>query len=399
MSNQHIKYVKNNTPKNNLYDNYFSKEEAGKIRSYHKGFPEYKETPLVSLKELAKAHGIRGIYIKDESKRFGQNAFKVLGGSYAIANVIAKRLSMDISELTYEKLVSEEIRGKLGELTFVTATDGNHGRGVAWTANRLGQKCVVYMPKGTVKERLDNIRALGADADIMEFNYDDCVRLAAKNAEQYGWILVQDTSFEGYEEVPMWIMQGYLTMMEEAVQQLGEVRPTHVFLQAGVGAMAGSMTGYLVSYYGDKKPTIVIVEPHNANCFYETAKADDGELHAVTGDLKTIMAGLACGEPCSIAWDVMKSYAEYFISMSDYVAANGMRILGNPLPGDERVISGESGASGFGLAMELLRNPEFAGLKEEMGIDENAVILCISTEGDTDKENYREIVWSGKYTK
>ena len=210
---------------------------------------------------------------------------------------------------------------------------------------------------------------------------------------------MQDTSFEGYEEVPMWIMQGYLTMMEEAVQQLGEVRPTHVFLQAGVGAMAGSMTGYLVSYYGDKKPTIVIVEPHNANCFYETAKADDGELHAVTGDLKTIMAGLACGEPCSIAWDVMKSYAEYFISMSDYVAANGMRILGNPLPGDERVISGESGASGFGLAMELLRNPEFAGLKEEMGIDENAVILCISTEGDTDKENYREIVWSGKYTK
>ena len=158
--------------------------------------------------------------------------------------MIAKRLGLDLKDLPFEKLVSEEIREKLGPVTFVTATDGNHGRGIAWTANRLGQKCVVYLPKGSAEERLRNIQALGAEASITDLNYDDAVRLARAGAERYGWVLVQDTAWDGYEEIPRWIMEGYTTMAAETTKQLHGEKPTHVFLQAGVGAMAGAICGY-----------------------------------------------------------------------------------------------------------------------------------------------------------
>lgn len=393
-----IRYVKNDTKndKNNIYS--FLVTNAKDVLAFHRSFPEYQQTPLVNLKHLAKKCGIQGIYIKDESYRFGQNAFKVLGGSYAIAKYIAKKLQININELTYEKLISNEIKEKLGEITFITATDGNHGRGIAWTANRLQQKCVVYMPKGTAIERLENIQNLGAKAYVMECNYDDCVRLAAEHAKKYGWILVQDTAFEGYEEIPLWIMQGYLTMLEETVNQLKNVVPTHVFLQAGVGAMAGSITEYLAAYYKEDKPKIIIVEPNNADCIFQTAKANDGKLHYVIGELHTIMAGLACGEPCSIGWNIMKQYADYFVSVPDYISAQGMRILSSPMKGDDRIISGESGAVGLGLAIQLIRDINLVGLKNEIEIDENSVILCISTEGDTDKKNYEKIIWDGLYS-
>lgn len=376
----------------------FGPESAAKARAFHSSFPEYKETPLVNLRALAGVLGVKSVYVKDESYRFGLNAFKVLGGSYTIANYIAGELGIDVSELTYDKLVSKEIREKTGDLTFVTATDGNHGRGVAWTANRLGQKSVVYMPKGSAEERLENIRALGAEASITDLNYDDAVRLAKKGADENGWIMVQDTAWDGYEEIPGRIMEGYTTMAVEAAEQLQGEKPTHIFLQAGVGAMAGAVTGYFAALYGDEdRPVITIVEPDKADCIYRTACADDGQLHFVADDMETIMAGLACGEPCTIGWEVLKRHADYFISMPDYVAAQGMRILGNPLPGDSRVVSGESGAATLGLVAELFRNGELREIKEQLGLDENSRILCFSTEGDTDKENYRRIVWDGLY--
>ncbi len=382
-----------------LYDvKRFGLENAKKVNAFHRSFPEYSVTPLANLNHFAEQVGLKSIHVKDESYRFNLNAFKVLGGSYAIGNYIAKKLGMDISELPYEKMTSEEIKKKLGEVTFVTATDGNHGRGVAWTANRLGQKSVVYMPKGSAKERLDNIKALGSDASITDLNYDDAVRLANEGAEKYGWVMVQDTAWEGYEDIPGWIMEGYTTMAYEAVQQLGEEKPTHVFLQAGVGAMSGGVTGFLADYYGDKdRPIITIVEPNKADCIYRTAEANDGKLHFVTGDMDSIMAGLCCGEPCTIGWNVLKDHADHFVSIPDYCAAKGMRILGNPLPGDDKVISGESGAATFGFVAELMTNPSLDWLRKKLQIDENSRILCFSTEGDTDKENYRRIVWDGLY--
>lgn len=382
-----------------LYDvKRFGLENAKKVNAFHRSFPEYSVTPLASLNNFAQQVGLKSIHVKDESYRFQLNAFKVLGGSYAIGNYIAQKLGMDISELPYDKMTSDEIKEKLGEVTFVTATDGNHGRGVAWTANRLGQKSVVYMPKGSAKERLDNIRALGSDASITDLNYDDAVRLANEGAEKYGWVMVQDTAWEGYEDIPGWIMEGYTTMAYEAVQQLGEEKPTHVFLQAGVGAMSGGVTGFLADYYGDEdRPIITIVEPNKADCIYRTAEANDGKLHFVTGDMDSIMAGLCCGEPCTIGWNVLKDHADHFVSVPDYVAAKGMRILGNPLPGDDKVISGESGAATFGFVAELMTNPSLDWLRKKLKIDENSRILCFSTEGDTDKENYRRIVWDGLY--
>lgn len=374
----------------------FGPENAKKVRAFHASFPEYQVTPLARLDQLAKALGVANVYVKDESYRFGLNAFKVLGGSYTIGNYLAQRLGKDISELPFPVLSSEEVRRQIGEVTFVTATDGNHGRGIAWTANRLGQKSVVYMPKGSALERLHNIQALGADASITDMNYDDAVRLANSNAEKYGWVMVQDTAWEGYEDIPGWIMEGYTTMAAEAVEQMKGEKPTHIFLQAGVGAMSGGITGFFADLYGDEdRPIITIVEPNKADCIYRSAKANDGKPHFVKGDMNTIMAGLACGEPCTIGWNVLRDYADNFVSMPDYVAAEGMRVLGNPLPGDERVISGESGAATLGFVAEVMRNESLDWLREQLKLDENSKILCFSTEGDTDRENYRRIVWDG----
>lgn len=377
---------------------FLSVEQAGQARRFHSSFSQYAKTPLVSLAALAERLGVESIHIKDESWRFGLNAFKVLGASYAIANEIGKRIEADMAELTAERILSAETKEKLGEMTFVTATDGNHGRGVAWTANRLGQKSVVYMPKGSALERLENIRAEGAAAEITDMNYDEAVRLSQKMAAEKGWVVVQDTAWEGYEDIPTWIMQGYTTMGHEIMEQLAE-RPTHIFLQAGVGSMAGAMTGFFSNLYQEEKPIIVIVEPAKADCLFRTAKADDGRLHVVTGDMDTIMAGLACGEPCTIGWNVLKGYADAFIRCPEYAAADGMRILAAPAKGDGAVVSGESGAAAFGCMAHILMDETLAEMKEKLGLDAHSRILCISTEGDTDQQNYRDIVWGGKYSR
>ena len=394
-----IKMVSLKRPQNGVEVKRFGYENAQRVQQFHRSFPDYHQTPLAKLPRTAKELGLGELYVKDESYRFGLNAFKVLGGSFAIGSYIAKCLQTDLAALPYEKMISKEVREKLGALTFVTATDGNHGRGIAWTANRLHQQSVVYMPKGSASERLQNIRALGSMAEITDLRYDDAVRLACRQAKEKGWVLVQDTDWDGYTEIPGWIMQGYTTMAWEAVQQLRERRPTHIFLQAGVGAMSGALSGFFADFYGDgaEAPVVTIVEPEKADCIYRTAAANDGRMHFAEGDMDTIMAGLACGEPCSTGWRILHDHADYFVSMPDTAAACGMRILGNPLPGDDRVISGESGAAGFGFVASVMQRPELSGLKERLGLNEESRVLCFSTEGDTDRENYRRIVWQGAW--
>ncbi|MGM9568432.1 MAG: diaminopropionate ammonia-lyase [Clostridia bacterium] len=373
----------------------FSLEKAREVRAFHQSFPEYAPTPLIHLKDLAALLGVSGLYVKDESKRFGLNAFKGLGGSYGIGRCLGEELGIPAEDLRFDALTSESVREQLGDRTFVTATDGNHGRGVAWAASRLGFQSVVYMPRGSSPERLKNIRAQGAEAFITDFGYDDAVRFASRQAEKNGWLLVQDTAWEGYEEIPARIMEGYTTMALEAVEQLGNVRPTHIFLQAGVGAMAGALAGFFADYYGSDLPVISVVEPSAADCIFRTAKAADGALHVAEGPLDTIMAGLACGEPCTIGWEMLDAYARNFFSVPDDVAAEGMRILGNPAGEDARIVSGESGAVTVGLAGAVLRRRELSGIREKLGLDQNSRILCFSTEGDTDSQNYRRIVWDG----
>ena len=367
-------------------------EQAEHTRRFHSGLPGYRPTPLVERKALAEKLGVGNIWVKDESHRFGLNAFKALGGSYAMGRYLSKKLGKPLEELTFEQLCAQPARRALGEITFVTATDGNHGRGVAWSARLLGHKSVVYMPKGSALERLENIRAQGAQAEITEFNYDDAVRLANRQAQEKGWVLVQDTAWPGYEEIPAHIMQGYTTLAQEIAQQLDGQIPTHLFLQAGVGSFAGAALGYFAALWGDQRPVTVIMEPDKADCIFRSAKADDGKLRFVTGDMDSMMAGLCCGEPCTISWEILDSYADAFVSCGDHYSAQGMRLLGRAEGEDTPVISGESGAVGAGVLQAIMQEERLAELRGQLGLDENSRVLLISTEGDTDRENYRRIL-------
>ena len=397
-----LKWTVNHVPgSDDKFLDLMSEENVTKANEFHKSFPQYSVTPLQKLSALASYLGVKGIYCKDESYRFGLNAFKVLGGSYAMGCYIAKELGRDISQLPYNVLSSDKLREEFGQATFFTATDGNHGRGVAWAAKRLGQKAVVRMPKGTTKTRFDNIAKEGAEVTIEEVNYDDCVRMAAAEAAktEHG-IIVQDTAWAGYEEIPSWIMQGYGTLVLEADKQLKENgidRPTHVFVQAGVGSLAGAVVGYFAHKYKENPPVMVVCEASAADCLYRSAVQADGNLVNVTGDLQTIMAGLACGEGNTIGWDILKNHVTVFASCPDWMSAKATRIYANPLENDPHIISGESGSVPLGLAYTALHDEDAKDLKEALKLDENSNILVISTEGDTDPVRYREIVWDGLY--
>ncbi|MEF9974283.1 MAG: diaminopropionate ammonia-lyase [Clostridia bacterium] len=368
-----------------------------KAHAFHASFPQYGVTPLRELSHMAKEMGLGGLFVKDESYRFGLNAFKVLGGSFAMARYIADQLGRDVSQVDYHYLTSDKLLKEFGQATFFTATDGNHGRGVAWAANKLGQKAVVHMPKGSVQIRYDNIACEGATVTIEEVNYDECVRMAAKEAEMTPrGVVVQDTAWDGYEEIPAWIMQGYGTMAAEAAEQLGK-RPTHIFIQAGVGSLAGAVQGYFANCFPDNPPKVIVVEAEAADCLYQGALACDGAPRIVEGDLQTIMAGLACGEPNTISWDILKNHAFAFLSCPDWVSAKGMRLLGAPKRGDERVISGESGAVGAGVIAAIMQDDAYADLRKALVLGEDSQVLLFSTEGNTDPENYQRIVWDGAY--
>ena len=397
-----LKWTVNHVPgSDDKFLDLMSEENVTKANEFHKSFPQYSVTPLQKLSALASYLGVKGIYCKDESYRFGLNAFKVLGGSYAMGRYIAKELGRDISQLPYNVLSSDKLREEFGQATFFTATDGNHGRGVAWAAKRLGQKAVVRMPKGTTKTRFDNIAKEGAEVTIEEVNYDDCVRMAAAEAAktEHG-IIVQDTAWAGYEEIPSWIMQGYGTLVLEADKQLkenGVDRPTHVFVQAGVGSLAGAVVGYFAHKYKENPPVMVVCEASAADCLYRSAVQADGNLVNVTGDLQTIMAGLACGEGNTIGWDILKNHVDVFASCPDWMSAKATRIYANPLGDDPHVVSGESGSVPLGFCFTALHDEDAKDLKEALKLDENSVVLVISTEGDTDPVRYREIVWDGLY--
>ena len=377
-------------------------ENVEKAHAFHQSFPQYSITPLAKLDGMADRLGLTNLFVKDESYRFGLNAFKVLGGSFAMGRYIAKEMGKDVSEMNYAYLTSQKFLDEFGQATFFTATDGNHGRGVAWAANKLGQKSVVHMPKGSTKTRFDNIAKEGAKVTIEEVNYDDCVRMAAAEAaETEHGVIVQDTAWDGYEEIPAWIMQGYGTMAGEAAEQLREAgvnRPTHVFVQAGVGSLAGAVVGYFANLYPNDPPKFIVMEAQAADCLYQGAMAADGDPRIVTGDLQTIMAGLACGEPNTISWDILRNHVTAFVSCPDWVSAKGMRMLSAPVKGDPRVISGESGAVGMGLISTLMESEEYAELRNAIGLDKNSKVLMFSTEGDTDPQRYAEIVWGGDHT-
>ena len=368
----------------------YSARKAADTLRFHRSLPVYAETPLVSLKSLSAREKVKAVFVKNESFRFGLKAFKGLGGSYCMFRILCERFGLNPAIADYSSFLRDDIRKACGEITFATATDGNHGKGVSWAAKMFGCKARVFMPKGTVEARRRAIEEAGAGiAEITEWNYDRTVRYTASLAEEHGWILIQDTSWEGYEQVPAWIIEGYLTLAAEAMQQMNGLRPTHIFLQAGVGSMAGGIEAFFMDSCRNNPPLVTIVEPDVAACIYRSALAGDGKAHSVPGDPVTIMAGLNCGTPCSVIWPILRDCSACFCACRDSVTELGMRAYARPVGNDTPVVSGESGAVTYGLLLSILQSDTLRSL---FRINQDSVILLISTEGDTDPEDYRRVV-------
>ena len=378
-----------------MWDDY-SFDETQDVRRLHQMVPGYKQTPLVILKGLAEKIGVRAVLVKDESSRFGLKAFKGLGGIYAMYRIICRELDLDPERTTLNMLQESPFKEKIQNMTFATTTDGNHGKGVSWAAGLLGCKAYVYMPRGSAPVRAQAIREAGnAEVTVTDMLYDDCVAMTKELAEKNGWYLIQDTSWDGYEQVPLWIMQGYTTLYYEALEQMqamGYEHPTHIFLQAGVGSMAGAIAATAASSHKDCPPVITTVEPDEVACFYESFLGTDGLPHPSKGSCETIMAGLNCAVPCTLAWEILKETAAGGFACPDDVTRQGMRRLACPVAGDHAVTSGESGAVTAGLLETLMTDPDCMDLKKQLGLNQDSVVFLISTEGDTDPENYRKIV-------
>ena len=375
----------------------FDKTVAADVIRFHKSLPGYAPAPLAALQEQSAAFGIKGIYCKDESHRFGLNAFKGLGGSYAMFRILCEKLGLDYKTADYRYFQKDEVRKQCAKIHFVTATDGNHGKGVSWAAKLFGCSATVFMPKGSVEARRVAIEEAGnATAEITEYNYDQAVEHSWNLARKNDWILIQDTAWDGYEQYPEWIIDGYLTLAAEAAEQLGNIIPTHVFLQAGVGAMAGGVLEYLLSCYRNKPPVMTIVEPTEASCIYLSANCGDGRCHSIDGNPVTIMAGLNCGTPCRVTWPAIRDKATFFCACDDIITEEGMRAYANPIGIDKAVLAGESGAVTYGLVNRILQDKTLRNL---FRINADSVVLLINTEGDTDPEGYQRIVYGNPHVK
>lgn len=327
-------------------------------------WPQYMPTPLVNLPGLAASAGVGRLFYKDEGTRFGLGSFKALGGAYAVQRLV-----------------------ETGDVeTVATATDGNHGRAVAWGARRFGRRAVVYIHETVSEGRADAIRAFGAEVIRTPGTYDDSVRQAARDAEINGWTVVSDTSWEGYSEIPRLVMYGYGVMVSEALAQV-PLPPTHIFVQAGVGALAAAVCAAVWHRTGAGRPRLIVVEPDRAACLFETAR--QGRLTPATGDADSLMAGLACGEASPLAWDILRTGADAFMTVPDADAVAAMRRLARPASGDPSITAGESAVAGL---CGLLRVCQDSALRAALNVDEGSRVLLFGTEGATDPDLYRRLV-------
>lgn len=340
--------------------------------SFHQSLDVYQPTPLLHLPALASHYGVGDIYVKDESHRFGLNAFKGLGPSYAIHQLLQENPGIKV---------------------FCTATDGNHGRAVAWAARKAGKEAVVFVPENTTQARIEAIEKEGARVEKIEDNYDQTCAHAREESEQEGWQLVQDTAWEGYEQIPAWIMAGYLTHFQElemGLHSLPKPPVDLVFLQAGVGSWAASAVWYYLNRYGEDRPKIVVVEPAESDGILESFK--QGRRVEPRGKLDSMMAGLNCGIPSSAAWEILQSGVDAVMRIEDSYSARAIRELYYPKEEDPRITAGESGAAGLGGFIALMHDQRFKGLKDTLDINENTRFLFYSTEGATDPDNFEKII-------
>ena len=353
------------------------------------GWPGYARTALHALPALAKKLGIAELYYKDESTRFGLKSFKALGGAYAVFRLIQKAVAAQHNGHlpSPQEILSGKYADIISKMTVTCATDGNHGRSVAWGAQLFGCRCVIYIHATVSEGRRAAIAFYGAEVIRVQGNYDDSVHHAAKQAAENGWTVVSDTTYEGYRDIPIDVMHGYGVMSREMIEQLHSTPPTHVLVQAGVGALAASVCAAFWQSWGDQRPAFIIIEPEHVDCFFQSGQV--GHPVVVTGDLDTVMAGLACGEVSPVAWDILKNGINCYATIADKYALEGMRVFATPLNDDPKIVSGETGSTGLGLLLAAQGN---TALWSSLGLGPDSRVLLIGSEGDTDPTIYKEVV-------
>lgn len=369
---------------------FINEEGIAAARREIRTWPSYEPTPLVDLAGMAREAGIARIWYKDESRRLGLESFKSLGASYAVLRVLQREIARHTGKdaVSATAIIQGEYRDIVSNITVACATDGNHGRSLAWGAQMFGCSCVIYIHALVSEARLEAMTEFGAEVVRVTGNYDDSLREVVKQAELNGWLIVADSGYRGYMDIPCDVMHGYSVGFEEILEQLppGEL-PTHTFIQAGCGGLAGAVCALFWQRWEGNRPRFIIVEPENAACLYESARA--GEPAVVEGALDTIMAGLACGEVSLVAWEILDPGADDFMVIADEAAVECMRLLANGVGGDTPIVAGESAVSGFAALLCALADSEVAAA---LGLDVNSRVLLLGTEGATDPELYRDIV-------
>lgn len=353
-------------------------------------WPGYQQTPLRELAGLARACGVGSVHYKDEASRFELKSFKALGGAYAVSRLLIREIASRslIENVSIEDLLAGRYRDYTQALTVSCATDGNHGRSVAWGAQLFGCRCVIYVHSTVSEYRAEAIAHYGAEVVRTSGNYDQAVRQAALDADWYGREVVSDTSYPGYLDIPRDVMQGYAVMVEEALQQWQDPRPpTHVFLCAGVGSMAAAVMGHLWERLGANRPRFIVVEPERADCVFRSLQA--GQRVSVEGELDTLMAGLACGEVSLLAWQILQPAVDMALTVDDQAAVASMRLLAQGVDGDTPVVAGESAVAGLA---GLLAVTQDEALREALALNEHSRIWLFGTEGDTDPALYERLV-------
>ncbi len=351
-------------------------------------WPGYKATDLNNFAAMASDLNIAKVWYKNEAQRFDLKSFKALGGAYAVARQLQKAIvDKGLPEPTISDLLEGKCQQDVKDLVVSCATDGNHGRSVAWGAQMFGCGCVIYIHRDVSQGRQEAMEAFDAEVVRITGNYDESVRTADKEAKANDRIIVSDTSYPGYMEIPKDVALGYTVMLAEIIEQLDGDKPTHVFIQGGVGGLASAVCGYFWDQWGDARPRFVIVEPEQANCLQESAKA--GKAVAVTGDLETLMAGLACGEVSSLAWEILANGADDFMTLSEDAVAPLMKMLSQGYKTDTAVEAGESAVPGLAGAMVAAQDDHYRGL---LGLTAESKILVIGTEGATDPELYASLI-------
>ncbi|MGE0224378.1 MAG: diaminopropionate ammonia-lyase [Acetobacteraceae bacterium] len=347
------------------------------------GWTGYAPTPLRDLPAIAAEAGLGALRLKDESGRFGLGSFKALGGAYAVACLLTEELARRgiARAASSAELADGRYADATRAITVACATDGNHGRAVAWGARRFHCRCMIFVHETVSQGRVDAIARHGAEVRRVPGTYDDAVREAARQAEAEGWFVVSDTSWAGYTDVPRNVMQGYRLMADEAADQWSGPPPTHVFIQGGVGGVAAAVSVQVRARF-NPAPMLIVVEPDRAACLL--ASAELGEPTAIPGDLDTVMAGLACGEPSLLAWQELERAAAAFMAVPDEAAIACMRLLAG-----QGIESGESGVAGLAGCLLAAQDP---AAREALGLSEHSSVLLFSTEGATDPEVYRALV-------